>query len=265
MREDIVDLIDSYTNFIYKVTEYNVVNNKLKEYVRENHNNLIVDFYGLKLKSVDKSTYSKEVIPYLLENNLNQFIREAVSNKKINELMQENKIDRNFVLSNIENEKTALDIKLKNFPNDIDRFKNKVQYEVNNKEIINLVQRRECLKLEISDARYHYYKFVKKVKDILNVNKEYKHRFQYNSDIGMVKIRVTDRVYSDDFIKYLKERDLEAINFYVDSSKLIQTKSKKIDRKIVNKYKNYNFQEYLYVSVLRGLLNKKLRNSYKTN
>ena len=83
------------------------------------------------------------------------------------------------------------------------------------------------------------------------------YRFQYSDDIGFVKIRIKEREYCDSFVDYIEANRLDALKLSVNNQKLLKSKNKKLDRDYVNKYKTENFQEYLYVTILRSALAKK--------
>ena len=258
MQNELSMLMDSYQDFTYMVAEYNILNKKLKSHVKENHNKAIIDYYSLRLKIVDKSTYADELIPYLMDNNLKYFINKNIDNKKINEMVSEKILDRDYVISNIEFEKSVLDIKLRELPEKLENFKEQTISSVNNHSLIKVVQRRELLKTRIDESRYLYYKYAKELKDLMRQEGFSQYRFQYNDDIGLLKIRTTGRVYSKDFIGFIDETHNEAIKLSVDSKKLMKSKDKNIDRDYVDRHKKESFQEYLYVSIVRSALNRSL-------
>lgn len=257
MQSHIGELINAYYDFHCKVSEYEVVNNKIKEYVKENNNKVIVDYYSLKLRLVDKSFYSEEIIPYLIENKFKNFIIKDVDDKKLSALIDSGIVNRDFALSNIEKEKTVLDIKFKNMPEVLEKYKEEVKNAIDKDSWLDVIKKREKLKPVIDASRYRYYKEAKNVKDLLNENRMSQYRFQYSDDIGFVKIRIKEREYCDSFVDYIEANRLDALKLSVNNQKLLKSKNKKLDRDYVNKYKTENFQEYLYVTILRSALAKK--------
>ena len=76
----------------------------------------------------------------------------------------------------------------------------------------------------------------------------------------MLKIIIVDTCYTDDFISYIINNHNDAIKTIIKHSELIRTKSKKVDREIIDKYKIEKHQDYLYVKFLHGLFNKSKKN-----
>lgn len=256
MQKCLEELMDAYYDFQYKVSEYEVINNKIKEYVKENHNKVIIDYYSLKLRLVDKSFYLEELIPYLIENNFKNFIIKQIDDEKLSNLIEEGVINKEFALSNIEKEKTVLDIRLKKMPKILSEYKEELKNNINSESWLDLVKKRERLKTKIDASRYRYYKEAKNIKDLLNENNMSQYRFQYGDDIGLAKIRIKNREYCKAFIDYIEINGLDAIKLVIDNPKLLKSKSKKLDREFINKYKIENFQEYLYITILRSALAK---------
>lgn len=260
MENLIAKLIKSYIDFYSLISEYTVLNDRLKTYTKEHHNNVIVDYYSLKIKLIDKSIYSQEVLSYLLKNNLNNFIEKEVDDKKIKNLIQANALDRNFVLSSINSEKTYIDIKLNNYNDYINSLKNRISNNIENLDILNIIKRRESLKLEIGDLRYMYYRNAKEVKSKMLCEELPKYRFKYKDSIGILKIETSKRLYSNQFVNYLESNNLDAFKYNILNKKLNDSKNKKIDRDYIEQFKQYNYQEQLYIVILKGLFNKKFKN-----
>ena len=260
MEEYLSLLMQYYTNFKYKVVEYNAINNEIKDYCRKNKNKTLVEYYSLTLKTVDKSTYTNDAIQYLLDNKLKMFLIKGVNEKELSKLIESDLIDKDFVMLNTLKEKTVLDIKLVGLNELLEKKLKQVKKEIKSMTMLNLIQRREVLKLEIKDLQYNYYKYAKLTKDELSNMDLRQYRFKYEENIGLVEVRTKNRTYNDDFIMYLEGNFPDAIKYKIDSSKLLRSTSKKINRKELDKFKVENYQEYLYVSILRGLYNKKLKN-----
>lgn len=259
MQDKIVELVDSYTTFMKSTSEYSIVTNKIKDYVRAHDNNTIVDYYSLKLKVVDKSIYSKDAISYLKSENLNRFVKSKIDDSKIDKLVDENLLDKEFVMNNIVNEKTVLDIITANLNNLLTSYKKEATDKFNNVNIVSCIKRRESLKYVINEQRSSYYNRAKHLKKILLNNNLKQYRFKYRNDIGIVKIKEVERIYSNDFVKYINQNYKDANIYFVDSPSLLKSKSKKIDRDTLDTYKIENYQEYLYIKVLYGLFNKKFK------
>lgn len=260
MQNNINNLLESYMKFAYSTSEYNIITNNLKNFTKNHGDNVIIDYYSLKIKRVDKSTYTNEIISYLKEKNLNQFIEEKVDDNKICNLIELGVLNKDLVINNIENEKTVLDIKMINFKESLALFEEDLKKQIKSTDLKKCIQKRESLKYQINEHRYNYYKFAKQIKDSLSDNNISQYRFQYKEDIGILKIKTLNRTYTKDFRNYLKNTNLDALVYSVNSQALLKSKSKKIDREIVNQFKIENYQEYLYVKILRGLFNKKIKN-----
>lgn len=256
IQQHITKLIEQYCDFQYKVSEYEVVNNKIKKDIKQSNNKRIVNYYSLRLKLIDKSFYSEELIPYLIKNRLNNFIIKGIDEVKLSKLIEENKIDRDFAMLNIEKEKTVLDIRLKKLPGKLEEFKEQVKEDIKTESLFDLVKKRERLKSMINIPRYKYYSEAKKIKDLLAENEIYQYRFQHDGDVGFVKIRIKEREYSKSFIDYIETNKLDALKLSIDNQKLLKSRSKKLDREFVNKYKTEKFQENLYVAILKNVLVK---------
>src|SRR5699024_7199449 len=127
--------------------------------------------YSLKLRLVDKSFYSEEIIPYLIENKFKNFIIKDVDDKKLSALIDSGIVNRDFALSNIEKEKTVLDIKFKNMPEVLEKYKEEVKNAIDKDSWLDVIKKREKLKPVIDASRYRYYKEAKNVKDLLNENR----------------------------------------------------------------------------------------------
>ena len=258
--QDIVNcLLDSYTKYRYGLCEYKVVTDKLKEFTKAHNNKTIVDYYSLQLKLIDKSTYSSKLIPYLKENNLDKFIEEKVNNKKIYDLIKSGALNEEFVIDNIESEKSILDIKMANFKNEIALFEKNLIKEVEQMEIIKCVRKRETLRYQIDQCRYNYYNCAKQVKYLLLGSEVPQYRFQYGDDIGVLKIKNINRVYTKSFLDSLRINNPDVLCYSVNSPALLKSKSKKINRNTINEFKIDDYKEYLYIKILTNLFNKKNR------
>lgn len=260
MQNNINNLLESYIKFIYSTSEYNIITNRLKEFTKIHGNSAIVDYYFLQLKVVDKSVYKNEIIPYLKENKLNKFIEEKVNNDIVHALIESGDLNEEFVINNIEKEKTVLDIKMANFKDSVCLFKENLIKQVESLDLTTCIKKRESLRYQIDEYRYNYYKFAKQAKDFLLDNRIYQYRFQYGDDIGILKVKTIERIYTKSFIDSLKLSNPEILDYSVNSPALLKSKSKKIDRDAVNQFKIIDYKEYLYIKILMGLFNKRVRN-----
>lgn len=259
IKQDILELIDNYKKFMIKKNEYQIVNEKIKKELRNSKYKKVVEYYSLKLKITDVSKYSDELIPYLLEQKLENFLIVNVDEVKLSKLVKDGVLDINYVYSNIEEEKTLLDIIIKNLDIYLSKCKNDFEKSIRNYSLFELVKKREVIKEEINLPRGKYYSLSKKIKDILSTNELTQYRFEYNKEVGMVKIKIKSRKYSKEFIEYLVTNDIDAIKLTVDSVKLLKSKSKKINKQYINKYKIEEYKETLYVYILKNILEKKQR------
>lgn len=260
MQETISNLIEHYSLFVRKTTEYTAINDLIKSYVKKHNNHILVDYYSLTLKYSDNSIYSNDIIPYLKENKQNSFIKKNISTKKVYQLLKSKSLSEELVLSSIEREKTILDIKLKKLPMELEKLKETVQNQFSEKNILQAIQRRECLKLEIDDLRGKYYLYAKQAKDAIRIkNNLEKYRFQYKDDFGVLQVKSKEIIYSDKFLSYLIDNDIDAIDYTVDSKKLLKSKNKKLDRAYLEQYKNYLYSERLYVDIVAGVFHKKIK------
>lgn len=259
MNKKISQLLDFYIDFKKTAIEYTVVNSKIKEFVKKKGGNSIVDCYLLKIKQVDKSIYNNEAIDYLKNNNLKKFLENKIDNLKVEKLIEEGILEEKYVLENIIKEKTFLDIKTTLMKDNLSDFLKEMEYQYSHSSILNCIKKRQVLKSELDMKRFLYYQTAKEVKQILINNDLEQYRFKYKNDLGLVKIVYRGTSYSEDFIKYINDNNLDATKIVIKHSDLLRSKSKKINREELNKYKIEAYQEYLYVHFLHGVY-KKTRN-----
>lgn len=259
MEDYLLNLMENYTAFKYKVAEYSTINEVLKKYTKEKESKTLVDYYSLTLRTVDKSVYKNELTDYLLENNLKNYLTKTVNEKNLSKLMQDNLIDNDFVMLNTIKENTVLDIKLLGLNESLAAKIKEVEKQIKSIPMLKLIQRRELLKLEINELRQKYYKFAKLTKDELVKNGMKKYRFKFDDSICAIEIKTKSRVYNNELIEYLESHFPLALQYKVDNAKLLKSKSKKINREEIDSFKVEKYQEYLYVSMLKGLYNKKMK------
>lgn len=259
MKDNINNLLDSYIKYIKSSTEYRVITEKLKEYTKSHNNKTIVDYYSLKIKVIDKSTYTNELIPYLTNNKLDRFIDEKTNDKKIYKLIELGTLNEDFVIKNIENKKTILDIKILDFKDEIKLFEKNLVDEIEKLDIPTCIRRREALRYEISQYKNSYYSLARQVKFFLIDNKLSEYRFQYNNKIGVLKVKNIETIYTKEFMYSLKLNNQDAFDYSIRNSDLLKSKSKKINRDIINEFKVDNYKEQLYIKILKGLFDKKLK------
>lgn len=263
MEDKINNLLDSYIKYIKLSIEYNVITEKLKNFTKLNNNKTIVDYYSLQIKLIDKSMYNKDLIPILIENKLDKFLEEKINDKKISKLIELGDLDETFIKKNIDSKKTRLDIKIIDLKNELNLFKKKLAYEIDRFDITTCIRRRESVKYEIVQYKNNYYSLARQIKFFLIDNEIQEYRFQYNNKIGLLRIKTTETKYSTNFIYYLKSSGIDAFEYSIKNSQLLKSKSKKIDRNIINEFKIDNYKELLYIKILKGLFNKKTKNYFK--
>ena len=256
MDKKISQLLDFYLDFKKNAIEYTVVNNKVKEFVKKKGGSSIIDCYSLKLKKIDKSTYSNEAIDYLKKNKLEKFLENKIDNLKVERLIEEGILDENYVLENIEREKTFLDIKTTSMKDTFSEFLKEMEYQYSHSSILNCIKKRQVLKSELDTKRFLYYQTAKEIKQLLISNDLEQYRFRYKDDLGLVKVMYRGTSYSEDFIKYVNDNNLDVFRVVINHSDLIRSKSKKINRKELDIYKTEAYQEYLYVQFLHGVYKK---------
>lgn len=257
MEDSINNLLDSYIKYIYSLSEYKIITKKLKDFTKMHNNKAIVDYYSLQVKIIDKSTYSNKLVPYLKENNLNKFIEEKVNDKKIYNLIKLGSLNEDLVKNNIEEEKTRLDIKIMNFKEEISLFEENFTKQIETTDLIKCIIKRESLRYQISQYKCNYYNYARQIKFFLLDSEIPEYRFQYNNNLGVLRVKNTHRTYNKNFIYNLKANNIDAFDYSVKNSELLKSKSKQINRDIVDQFKINNYKEYLYIKILKGLFNKK--------
>lgn len=257
MQNTINNLLDSYTKYIYSSSEYKVITKKLKEFTKLYNNKTIVDYYSLQVKVIDKSTYTNEIIPYLKENNLDKFIEEKINDKKVYDLIELGCLSEDFIKNNIKEEKTRLDIKMINFRNQVSSFEEDLAKQIETTDLVKCIRKRESLRYQITQYKCDYYNFARQVKFFLLDSKIPEYRFQYNNSIGILRVKNVSRTYTENFTYNLKTNHPDVFDYSVKSPELLKSKSKKINRDIINQFKVDNYKEYLYIKILKGLFNKK--------
>lgn len=256
MDKKILQLLDFYLDFKKTTIEYTVVNNKIKEFVKKKGGSSIIDCYSIKIKKVDKSVYSDEAINYLKNNNLKRFLENKIDILKIEKLINEGVLEEKYVLENIVKEKTFLDIKTTSMKDNFLDFLKEMEYKYTYSSILNCIKKRQVLKSELDMKRFLYYQTAKEVKQLLINNNLEEYRFKYKKDIGLVRIIYRSTSYSEEFLKYINNNNLDATKVVIKHSDLLRSKSKKINRNELNKYKIDAHQEYLYINFLHGVYKK---------
>lgn len=254
MKDTIINLVNCYKEFIIATSEYTIINEDIKS--RMNANKILVFYYSLEKKYIDYSTYDNTIVTYLLENNLYKFIEKKIDNKKIEGYLASGLITYETLNYFLDREKTILSIKSDTLINTISINKDNVISEVKQIDMFDLVKRREVLRLKINDLRYKYYNAAKLTKDMLMLHSRDKIKVRIKDDLIELEIRIIDRIYNNEFEDYLIANNLDAFSYRVITSKLKNSKDKKIDRDIINNYKINNKKECLYIKPLPGLLRK---------
>lgn len=246
------DLIKHYISFIELTLEYNLINNKLKKFTRENENSVLINGYSLQLKIVDKSHYTDEIIPYLRKNKFNKFIEMKINENKINNYIKSDILTENYVLSNIEKEKTVLDIDIQHFDHHQQQFEILKEKEIGALKLKECIIQRENLKHQINDIRYIYYKYAKQIKDILYTNNSLQHQFNYQNLNIILKYKVLNKIYSHKFIEEQLKLNPDIFYYSPNSKSLLLSKNKKIDKEYINQFKIEKYQEYLYIAKINN-------------
>ena len=245
MDEYIVDLLAAYKRQLDLIATYNNINGQIKEYVASKGGKAIVNKYRLNLVKVDKSTYEETLIPYLLENNWDSFLEYKIDNLKIKKSISDKLIDRDYVINNIDRDKTVLDILIPDMKAVLDLDK------INEKNMSSKINHRILLKNEVKIAKSIYYEKAKMLKDILKSKELNEYRFKYNDMIGLFRVRIKDRVYSDEFIRYCTEKQIDIFKCVINDSKLRSTKIKSVlNDEVISSLKVERYQDYLYIKKL---------------
>lgn len=260
MDKKISQLLDIYLDFKKTAIEYTVVNSKIKEFVKKKGGSSFIDCYSLKIKQVDKSVYSDEAIDYLKNNKLEKFLENKIDNFKVEKLISEGILEEKYVLENIIKEKTLLDIKTTSMKENFTKILKDMEYKYSYSSILNCIKNRQILKSELDMKRFLYYQTAKEVKQMLINNDLEQYRFKYKNDLGLIKILYKSTSYTNDFIKYVNDNNLDANKVVIKHSELLRSKNKKINRDELNKYKIEAYQEYLYVQFLHGVYKKNRKN-----
>lgn len=260
MDKKISQLLDIYLDFKKTAIEYTVVNSKIKEFVKKKGGSSFIDCYSLKIKQVDKSVYSDEAIDYLKNNKLEKFLENKIDNFKVEKLVSEGILEEKYVLENIIKEKTLLDIKTTSMKENFTKILKDMEYKYSYSSILNCIKNRQILKSELDMKRFLYYQTAKEVKQMLINNDLEQYRFKYKNDLGLIKILYKSTSYTNDFIKYVNDNNLDANKVVIKHSELLRSKNKKINRDELNKYKIEAYQEYLYVQFLHGVYKKNRKN-----
>lgn len=248
MKIDAIDLLDSYIEFRTKTTDYKVVNDIIKDYLKCRKTKMNIEDYLLELKYQDLSTFKPEAIDYLRNNKFNSFIKKSISNERLKKAVDEKKIDRIFVISNIDKETNYLDINIDFLEEDLCNRMGEIYNEYINKNIVEVIEKRFDLKNEIEKNKFEYYNKIKYVKSQLE--KDYfkePYKFKYNNKTGFLTIENKSITYKSDFIETLESMNINVIDYSVDSKKIISSKSKKLNRVYLESVKIPNYREMLYI------------------
>lgn len=246
MRDLVVELLDIYKEHLFLITEYNYLNDRIKNHVKSSGGKLLLKPYSLRIVEVDKSIYSDEILGYLKSNNLEKFIIKSVDNKKLKNLVDTNVLSRELVLENIKTDKTVLDIIVPKLNEIIKAYKEELSKMDGN--LLNMIEKRILLKEKVAVSKSLYYKKTKYIKDVLRMKGLSEYRFECGDLVGLIRIRIVGRVYDESFIDDCVNSDIDIFNYKVDSQKLRASKLKRVanDTNLDN-YKLKQKSDYLYI------------------
>ena len=254
MKDTIVNLVNTYTDFLLNVSEYTLLTEEIKS--RMDANKILIHYYSLEKKVMDYSKFDNRIASYLLENKLDKFINKEIDNDKINELLQNGILNNDMITYFIEKEKTVLSIKSDSILNKVKAHKLDIRSKIKNIDTFNLIKKRELLRLQTNETRYSYFNAAKSTKDILLLNGKDKITVKVKGDLISLEIKVINRIYKNEFIDYLVANNIDAFKYSILDAKLKNSKDKRLDIDIVNSYKIIKNKECLFIKTLPGLLKK---------
>lgn len=254
MKETIINLMRCYKEFLLNISEYNILTESIKS--RMSTNKTLVQYYSLEKKNCNYSTYDNRVVTYLIENNLDKFYEKQISDKKIKSLIDSNILTEDAMNYFIEREKTVLLINSSSIPSEIASHKASTRSTIDKMEMIELIRKRELLKLQINDLRNKYYNAAKSTKDMLLLHCKDKITVKIKDEVVKLEIKLVKTIYKKELIQYLELNNIDAFEYKANIDKLKNSKSKKLNREIIDRYKIENTKECLYIHILQGLLKK---------
>lgn len=258
MKETIINLMVYYKEFLLNISEYNILTESIKN--RMTANKILIQYYSLEKKICNYSTYDNGVVTYLIENNLDKFYEKQIDDKKIKNLIDSNILTEDAINYFIEREKTVLLISSSSITGEVASHKANVRAAVDKMEMIELIRKRELLKLQINDLRNKYYNAAKSTKDVLLLHSKDRITVKIKEEVVKLEIKLIRTIYKKELIQYLELNNIDAFEYKVNIDKLKNSKSKKLDREIIDKYKIENNKECLYIHILQGLLRKYNKN-----
>jgi hypothetical protein len=199
-------------------------------------------------------------VTYLIKNNLDKFYEKQIDDKKIKNLIDSNILTEDAINYFIEREKTVLLISSSSITGEVASHKANVRAAVDKMEMIELIRKREILKLQINDLRNKYYNAAKSTKDVLLLHSKDRITVKIKEEVVKLEIKLIRTIYKKELIQYLELNNIDAFEYKVNIDKLKNSKSKKLDREIIDKYKIENNKECLYIHILQGLLRKYNKN-----
>lgn len=258
MKETIINLMVCYKEFLLNISEYNILTESIKN--RMVANKILIQYYSLEKKICNYSTYDNGVVTYLIENNLDKFYEKQIDDKKIKNLIDSNILTEDAINYFVEREKTVLLISSSSITGEVASHKANVRADVDKMEMIELIRKRELLKLQINDLRNKYYNAAKSTKDVLLLHSKDRITVKIKEEVVKLEIKLIRTIYKKELIQYLELNNIDAFEYKVNIDKLKNSKSKKLDREIIDKYKIENNKECLYIHILQGLLRKYNKN-----
>lgn len=254
MKDTIMNLMSCYKDFLFSISEYTIVNETIKSKMKSNREK--VEFYSLEIKSKNYSRYSTDITKYLLNNKLDKFLERQIDDNKIKELTSIGILNESMLEYFIDKEHTRLIINSSNIQNEITKHKNTIRENITNIGTLELIRRREFLRLQTNENRIRYFNAAKATKDILVLHYKDKITFKTNSDVVRLEIKIINTTYKDEFIHYLDANNIDAFKYKVLDTKLNNSKDKRLDASVIAKYRIDNRKECLYITVLPGAFKK---------
>ena len=153
------------------------------------------------------------------DNKIKITVAENLSNSKFLEFLK-SKLERIFFYSN---ERKYITLEL-------------YSRDLSNKEVLTLFDIFESFKNFIIDK--------------INCTKKIK------EEVVKLEIKLIKTIYKKELIQYLELNNIDAFEYKANIDKLKNSKSKKLNREIIDRYKIENTKECLYIHILQGLLKK---------
>jgi hypothetical protein len=247
------EFVDIYYAYVSSMSKYGIINSKIKDFLREHNKSYKINDYVLKLKEKDVSIFDNELVDYMIDNQLNQFLEEVIDESKISKLIDSKKINRESILPFVIKEKTHIDISMDGKYDIIESYKARYEEFIKDFDLIAQIRERRKISLEIDEIKNSYYSMAKWLKWYLAENNMDEYKFDYNGYNGLIKVVVKERIYdTKNFIKWIHSNNIDATTVQINSAKLLKSKSKKINWEYVNVFKDEKIDETVWITEVKG-------------